>query len=91
MPRRNSSGPMGGGAMTGRGFGPCGAGKQVGFAGNRGMRAGVGAGCRPGFAGRRGVFSVNENSPETHKKFLEEEKQFLENRLECIDKQIEDL
>ncbi|NLC26413.1 MAG: DUF5320 family protein, partial [Fastidiosipila sp.] len=34
MPGRNGAGPMGGGAMTGRGFGPCvGAGNSANCAG----------------------------------------------------------
>ncbi len=90
MPRRDGSGPMGAGAMTGRGFGFCTGFNAANYGAGRGM--GSGFGCRRGF-GRgfgRGL-AFNQDSSKTQKDVLSEEKAFLEGRLEAIDKQLENL
>ncbi len=75
MPRRDGTGPMGAGSMTGRGLGFCTGANAVGYGAGFGM--GLGLACRCGFGGgfRRG-FAVN---------------QILQNRLEVIDMQLENL
>jgi hypothetical protein len=72
MPRRNGTGPMGSGPMTGRGMGPCNN-NQVNYA--RGFGRGRGRG-------------FGYNSAPTTKEDLEQEKQFLEQRLEEINKEL---
>lgn len=96
MPRRDGSGPMGAGSMTGRGIGPC-AGTNADKKGsNIGMGAGFGLACRRGFGGGSKrvfgrCFDENQNSDKTQKELLQEQKGLLQNRLEVIDKQLETL
>jgi hypothetical protein len=92
MPGRDGTGPMGYGAMTGRGMGVC-----AGATGFRyGTGFGMGYGCRRGF-GRgfgRGYgwnASPNLDAPRTDKEFLEEQKEFLKSRLDSIDKQLDNM
>lgn len=86
MPRRDGTGPIGTGSMTGRGFGLC--------TGNNAVRYRVGQGlglrltCRHGF-GRD--FAVNRAFSKTEKELLQEQKDILQNRLEDIDNQLENL
>ncbi len=86
MPGRNGTGPMGAGAMTGRGLGFCsGAGNLVRGAG---LDLGLGMACRRGF--RR--FSADEEMTENHRKeFLQSQKDMLKTRLAGIDRQLESL
>ncbi len=92
MPGRDGTGPIGNGAMTGRGMGVC-----VGAPGLRyGSGFGVGFGCRRGMGRGFGRgYSLNYNpsldAPRTDKDFLEEQKEFLKNRLDSIDKQLDNL
>ncbi|QWC00100.1 DUF5320 domain-containing protein [Mycoplasmatota bacterium] len=72
MPRRNETGPMGNGPMTGRGMGPCN--QNQAFYG-RGLRRGLGRGF--------GYY----NAPMT-KEDLEEEKSLLKQRLDEIEKEL---
>ena len=65
MPAQNGTGPLGQGAMTGRGLGPCGS----------GMRRGFGRGCGRGF-GRGFGFRARYTEPITLTK--DEEKKILE-------------
>lgn len=83
MPRRDGTGPMGMGAMTGRGFGYCNSYKTPSFIGRMGLGVGTGRGfCR---------FPYNYNlSPEEKKEMLIRQKDVLENQLETIKKQLED-
>lgn len=85
MPRRDGTGPMGLGTMTGRGFGICadGTGKGLGFK-HRGSY-----GCKRGF-GFGGGFGNNNATEPTAKDLLAEQKDFLEKRLEVINKQLEE-
>lgn len=89
MPRRDGTGPMGAGAMTGKGLGFC-TGKNL-------VRDGAGFGMGRGFACRRGFglgpgrgYGINQVSEKTNKEFLQEQKELLRSRLEAIDKQLED-
>jgi hypothetical protein len=91
MPRRDGTGPMGAGPMTGRGRGVC-TGVKLGR-----QRAGLGFGCRLGFSplfGRGDVLNPNLVNPEyakTPKEVLEMQKDMLQNSLDTINKQLENL
>lgn len=84
MPGRDGSGPVGRGAMTGRGLGYC-----TGVLAARygvGRRLGYGMGYGRGY--RR--YCVPESiGPRDQREFLEEEKELLENRLSALNKQLE--
>ncbi|NCB41859.1 MAG: hypothetical protein EOM59_04490 [Clostridia bacterium] len=95
MPRRDGTGPVGQGAMTGRGFGPC-TGVNDNFNSNafgsgfgRGMRYGGGM----GFVGKRGFGRGYANSfaLKTDQEALREEKSWIENRLSAISQQLRNL
>ena len=88
MPRRDGTGPMGAGSMTGRGLGSCTGANAVKYGAGLGLGLGLGLTCRRGF--RRG-FAVNQNSYKTQKELLQEQKDVLKNRLDVIDKQLENL
>ena len=69
MPRRDGTGPMGGGSMTGRGLGLCTGANAVKYGAGLGMGLGLGLACRRGF-GRgfgRGVLHLTR-PPQKHKK-----------------------
>lgn len=88
MPGRNGTGPMGAGAMTGRGLGPCaGTGKLIKGAG-LGLGLGLGMACRRGF---RWLSAGNELPTENRKDLLQQQKNALKNRLADIDRQLESL
>lgn len=88
MPRRDGSGPMGDGAMTGKGFGSCtGANTLV-------KGTGLGLGFKNGMACRHGLrrFSAaDQTTSETRKIVLQTQKEALKNRLAVIDRQLEGL
>ncbi len=86
MPRRDGTGPMGAGSMTGRGLGLCTGANAVKY--GAGLGLGLGLACRRGFG--RG-FAVNQNSSKTQKELLQEQKNVLKSRLDVIDKQLENL
>lgn len=81
MPGRNGTGPLGQGAMTGRGLGVC-TGANVGLCGMRGlgMRRGYSATGNPAYAA--GL---------AQKDILNEQKAILENQLEAIRKRLDSL
>lgn len=90
MPRRDGTGPMGAGSMTGRGLGLC--------TGANALRCGAGLGMGLGFGSRRGFsrgfgrsFAFNSASSKTQKEILNEQKTMLQERLEEIDGQLENL
>lgn len=98
MPGRDGTGPMGVGKMSGRGLGACSdakTGSDVNVAG-----AGFGRGCRCGFGrgqargnGRgfgRGN-GYNRTPSASQKEVLEEQQALLQNRLEMIQKQLDNL
>ena len=92
MPRRDGTGPMGAGPMTGRGLGLCTGANAVKYGAGLGLGLGLGLACRRGF-GRgfgRGI-AVNQNTSKTQKELLQEQKNVLKSRLDVIDKQLENL
>jgi hypothetical protein len=83
MPRKDGTGPMGQGSMTGRGFGFCtktNANAGLGF--NNGRGVGAGYGCKRGFGG----FYANQYSGLTEKELLEDQKELIQKRLDAINK-----
>lgn len=86
MPRRDGTGPMGFGTMTGRELGFC-AGDN---AGNYGRGYGLGLGCRRG-SGRGFGGNINnyQDSSKTKTELLEERKNLLQRQLEIINKQLD--
>ncbi len=77
MPRQDGTGPLGQGAMTGRGLGPCGG----------GMRRGFGRGRGRGFGFRRPITLTKEEEKkilEAELKEVDLEKQEIEKRLNEI-------
>jgi len=77
MPRQDGTGPLGQGAVTGRGLGPCGS----------GMRRGFGRGCGRGFGFRRPITLTKEEEKkilEAELKEVDLEKQEIEKRLNEI-------
>jgi hypothetical protein len=84
MPRGDGTGPMGRGSMTGRGMGYCvrafesGEASYIGGGIRRGSRRWFGRGC-----------TVMNASAENKKEFLEDEKNFLQRRLESLEKELE--
>jgi len=92
MPGRDGTGPMGYGTMTGRGMGVCvgapGFGYGAGFGMGFGCRRGLGRGFGRGYGWN---YNPNLDNPRKDKEFLEEQKEFLKNRLDSINKQLENL
>lgn len=87
MPRRDGSGPMGTGSMTGRGLGSCTKAYAISYGAGLGM--GLGFGSRHGFGRGFGRgFVVNQTS-KTRRELLHEQKIMLQERLDVIDKQLE--
>ncbi|MEA4900889.1 DUF5320 domain-containing protein [Desulfitobacterium sp.] len=78
MPRRDGTGPMGAGSMTGKGLGLCTGANAVKYGAGPGMGLGLG-------------FAINQTSSKTQKELLHEQKTMLQDRLEVIDKQLENL
>lgn len=91
MPGRNGTGPVGAGPMTGRGFGVC-AGGAPGYGAGRGL--GLGLGWRGGRGYGRGfggyAFSDRDGSM-TRKEVLSEQKKLLEDRLDFVNRQLDEL
>ena len=92
MPRRDGIGPMGAGSMTGRGLGLC----TGTNAEKNGIVLGIGAG--PGLACRQNSgrgsgrgFAMNRISSITKKELLRKQKTMLQDRLETIERQLENL
>lgn len=82
MPRLNGTGPMGAGAMTGRGMGCC-------SKSNAGLEF-YGRRMGRGFGFRR-FYAAPDATPEQTKDILEQQKSFLERELASIDEQINKL
>ena len=73
MPKLDGTGPMGQGAGTGRGMGPCGAGMRMGW------------GCRGGYGRRRFISPKNELSAlEDEEKMLLEELEVVKAEKEAL-------
>lgn len=86
MPRRDGTGPVGIGSMTGRGLGLCTRANAVRY--GTGFGIGLGLACRCGFG--KGL-AVSQISSKTQKELLQEQKNMLQHRLEVIDKQLKNL
>lgn len=90
MPGGDGTGPMGRGAMTGRGFGICNDANVTEY--GIGFGFGRGLGCRRGFGrGFARNFQLNQTPSKTQKEFLTDQKKFLEERLNMVSKQLEEL
>lgn len=90
MPRRDGTGPMGRGPLTGWGMGPCcderpywRRGRRPGMGFRRGYGRGYGRGFGPGFA------DMPCDGP-TEREMLEEERSWLQDRLDYIASQLEE-
>ncbi|VDN48407.1 conserved protein of unknown function [Petrocella atlantisensis] len=95
MARRDGTGPMGLGPLTGRGLGVCAGSRAVRYGAGLGMGLGLGLkmACRRGF-GRgygRNTMNIDQNTNLDQKDRLHEEKEILQKRLEAIDKALEKL
>ncbi|MCB2216186.1 DUF5320 family protein [Desulfofustis glycolicus] len=91
MPGFDRTGPMGGGPMTGGGFGRCAGGDRAGM--YYGCGFGRGRGFGRGF-GRNvpvAVPGARMAAPEDELEYLTSEAQRLEQHLQTINRQIEDL
>ncbi|NLJ40871.1 MAG: DUF5320 domain-containing protein [Clostridiales bacterium] len=88
MPRRDGTGPMGAGAMCGRGLGPCAGDHAVNYGHGIGIGLGLGLARRRGF-GR--CFSFYQASSKNQKELLKEQRTILKDQLEAIDKKLENL
>jgi hypothetical protein len=90
MPRRDGTGPMGVGPMTGRGLGWC-TGVNAGW---YGAGFGLGLACRRGFGrwfGRGYAVNpyINLKNVNTPRQMLEMQKEMLQNSLDAINKQLQ--
>ena len=86
MPRRDGTGPVGMGSMTGRGLGPCATNKAVRY--GAGLGLGLGLGLARRFAGRR---NFAQNTAVDQKELLAQQKELLQARLDSIDEQLNNL
>lgn len=90
MPRRDGSGPVGQGPLTGRGLGNCTGVQNTVYGYGRGLGMGRGAGCGRGF----GRFYAAAPTPITYasqKDLLTAQQNDLKNRLEIINSQLNNL
>ena len=84
MPRRDGTGPLGQGAMTGRGMGLCSG------INNYGSGLGIGRACGRGMGVGRG-FGFNQVETRTQKELLEDQRDALKSRLKLIDEELDNL
>ncbi|BAK99798.1 hypothetical protein OBV_26000 [Oscillibacter valericigenes Sjm18-20] len=85
MPGRNGTGPMGAGAMTGRGLGFCKGGDK-----NTGLRCGMA--CRRGFGqGFHRFSAIGHSTGDNRRDILQAQKNVLKDRHTAIDKRLESL
>jgi len=90
MPTRDGTGPMGQGAMTGRGLGNC-AGVNTGLYGTRmGRRIGRGMGCGLGLRRGFGGFYANQAPVMSDQEELIAEKELLQRRLDIVNQQLDE-
>jgi hypothetical protein len=96
MPRRDGSGPMGRGPLTGWGMGPCcddgpyaygRRGRRPGYGFRRGFGRGMGGGYGRGFG--PGLVDMPYDDRD-EKEILEEERQLLQERLDYIASRLEE-
>lgn len=81
MPGRDGTGPLGNGAMTGRGLGLC-SGRDAKIGAGFGMGSGFRRGCRR-------YWAADMVAAKPRKEMLEEQKKFLESRLSVINQELE--
>ncbi|MCF8019330.1 MAG: DUF5320 domain-containing protein [Vallitaleaceae bacterium] len=95
MARRDGTGPMGLGPLTGRGLGVCAGSRAVRYGAGLGMGLGLGLkmACRCGFGHGygRNTMNVDQSTNLSQKDRLHEEKEILQKRLEAIGKALEKL
>ena len=92
MSRRDGTGPMGAGSMTGRGLGSCTIANAIKYGAGFGLGLGLGLACRRGYGRGFGrSVALNQNSSKTQKELFQEQRDFLKNRLDVIDKQLQNL
>ena len=91
MPGRDGTGPIGVGPMSGRGLGVCSAGAP-GYGAGRGLGLGFGrrGGCGYG-RGFGGYLSSDRDNSMTRKETLSEQKKLLEDRLNFVNRQLNEL
>lgn len=91
MPGRDGTGPIGVGPMSGRGLGVCSAGAP-GYGAGRGLGWGFGrrGGCGYGH-GFGGYLSSDRDGSMTRKEALSEQKKLLKDRLDFVNRQLDDL
>ncbi len=89
MPGRDGTGPIGVGPMSGRGFGVCSAGAP-GYGAGRGFGFGRRGGCGYGRGFGRYALSDRDGAM-TRKEVLDEQKKLLEDRLDFVNKQLDEL
>jgi len=95
MARGDGTGPMGAGAMTGRGLGTC-AGCGGNVVGGRGVGRGMGMGGGRGMGVRNRNFSnvvqqVSVMSAEQEKEFVQNDVKALENELDAAKQRLSEL
>lgn len=90
MPRRDGTGPKGDGRVTGRGLGFCTGAYADKYGAGHGMGLGLDRRCGFGRGFGRG-FDMNQTFTKTQKELLNEQKTMLQDRLEVVDKQLENL
>lgn len=87
MPRRDSTGPLGQGPMTGRGLGPCGGGRAAGL--GRGLGLGLGLGLGWGWRrGARRFAGPVPTTPADEAAALKERADILEAQLSAVKQRI---
>lgn len=86
MPRRDGTGPLGSGPMTGRGLGFCNT-NVIKYGGIGLGLLGLGYGCKRGYR----WFESAQDISKSEKELLEERKIILKNQLDQINKKLEDL
>ncbi|MGE4354528.1 MAG: DUF5320 domain-containing protein [Oscillospiraceae bacterium] len=92
MPRRDGTGPMGFGAGTGRGLGPCTGKNAVKYGAGLGFGFGLSLACRHGLRGGFGRgFAARLTPSGSRKAILLAQKDVLQGQISAIDKQIEDV
>lgn len=100
MARRDGTGPMGRGPLTGRGLGVCNDGyatPRCGAGYNRGMGMGAGRGMGPGRGmgagpvGRGMGYDYPPVDPRSQKEILDEEKEILKDRLNRVEDELNNL
>ena len=90
MPGRDGTGPVGAGALTGRGLGLFNDANMM--KSGSGLRIGLGLACRRGFGRGYGRnFASMRTYEKTQKEVMQDQKSMLQNQIEAIDKQLENL